>query len=466
MTTETSCMNFAQKIFDSKQSWTSLSKIDVQGSLNFVNLTIEFGSLDGSHFTRLAKLAPKAGFSEFLKAESLPAEVYQELKEILPLLVHEYTHFLDTCSTVWGLEYLSRLNDAYSVLNVPGAYNEQNLEKLKIFNDVARSIALPEYFTELHPKVDASRPWSLRTSRGKRFGADGKVTDQPIMFGVFLNSSGERIVRSPISIASLLEVGAMAQELFMKARLVQQLDEDIQFVEQKQLLDRELEVFYNSGLTEYSVCAHLVANQQSAPDILQTLRLASKIAYVALNLTTEIQERITITDDVLRKLAFDPGSTEARDFVRDAEKGDRGIWFYVISRLVPAKSHGSNDAARQGIETALGSLGVTLEEVLSSARLRIGQLAEELVLSGSGSIATFGRVALSNFDERRVMDESLIWSDRIEYPPAMYGDWVVRTFFNKESAAFEISDFEENFNQLYDLQKATANFVEACISPS
>ena len=70
-------MNLGQKIAASKRPWTYLSKVDVWGSFDFLKLVVEFESLDGSHFDRLARLAPGDGFKRAFQGTGLSAEIYQ-----------------------------------------------------------------------------------------------------------------------------------------------------------------------------------------------------------------------------------------------------------------------------------------------------------------------------------------------------------------------------------------------------
>ncbi|MDH4396552.1 MAG: hypothetical protein QE278_12810 [Limnobacter sp.] len=66
---------------------------------------------------------------------------YERRKKVMTLAAHEYTHFVDATSSIWGMRHLSRVNACHSV---DSAY-EAEFFVLKDTYDYMRSIRLPDY---------------------------------------------------------------------------------------------------------------------------------------------------------------------------------------------------------------------------------------------------------------------------------------------------------------------------------
>jgi hypothetical protein len=150
--------------------------------------------------------------------EKLTASQYEVVAKVLPLAHHEYTHFIDSTSTVWGLAFLTKMNAAYSC-NDSLRREESDFWPAKEFADVLRSIALPDYYTG-RTKAKSTRPWEASITAGQIFDEKGRVTERTILFQRFLNGEKEPLVRSPISSASVLEASSMAQETALHMKFI------------------------------------------------------------------------------------------------------------------------------------------------------------------------------------------------------------------------------------------------------
>lgn len=187
-------MNFLQKRKKTSERWNCFSKADVLGSFDFMTLTISLDSLKGDDFNHLGKLLSRGDYKDEILNRNLKYDLYEALKKLYGLSFHEYTHFVDSTSTAWGASFLRILNEAYLTNHDIYGTEESEYHKAKRFFDLAKSFTLPDYYTAKDPDVDPSTPWSYQVTSGKRFNNNGELSDIPITFISFENSSNERIV--------------------------------------------------------------------------------------------------------------------------------------------------------------------------------------------------------------------------------------------------------------------------------
>ena len=98
-----------------------LAAVDVQGWFDFATATVYLKALSEVDVITAQKLF--AGLAQALEdAQSktvLTPEQFSALAKILPLAAHEYTHFVDGTSSLWGLRHLKLMNDAKALTPVP-----------------------------------------------------------------------------------------------------------------------------------------------------------------------------------------------------------------------------------------------------------------------------------------------------------------------------------------------------------
>jgi hypothetical protein len=75
-------------------------------------------------------------------------------REAFSVAIHEYTHFLDYTSTLWGLRGLKLMNDAYMADSDRYQATENDFFKAKKLYDFIRTLRLPQYYTVIYPKVE------------------------------------------------------------------------------------------------------------------------------------------------------------------------------------------------------------------------------------------------------------------------------------------------------------------------
>ncbi|WNZ54801.1 hypothetical protein QT397_18220 [Microbulbifer sp. MKSA007] len=241
-----------------------LLELDVLGSFDFFTNSVCLNNITPQDF-------------EILKN----GEFSMQLK-VVPLAVHEYTHFLDATSSLWGLRHLVKMNKGYLSNNKLGG-EEVDFYWAKEFLDHVKSLRLPDYYTLIQSGADSSRPWTFDISIGSQFDQRGKVSDKPVLFSWFKNGYGQPLARSPLSMVSLLEASAMSQELLTELGIVNSLDADAKVVEMHRLQEKSLSFLYNHHVTEYTVCVHILANHLQCSDIYTAFRLVSVVVRVVLN---------------------------------------------------------------------------------------------------------------------------------------------------------------------------------------
>lgn len=91
------------------QSFNVLKQSDVEGSYCFSTATVSFESLERRHIDEFIQACDLS-----VARKSLSLQQYQAIAKVMPLATHEYTHFVDSTSTVWGMRLLYKINKAYS----------------------------------------------------------------------------------------------------------------------------------------------------------------------------------------------------------------------------------------------------------------------------------------------------------------------------------------------------------------
>lgn len=144
------------KFKDSMKSYKRLLESDTLGSFDFFTSTVCLDSIDSKDFDTFKK--------------AVASSEYTGLNKVIPLAVHEYTHFIDSTSTLWGLKHLLKMSEAYESNNVKGG-REEEFYKAKQFLEHVRSLRLPEYYTLTAPGIEPTRPMAISNHNGKTIWA-------------------------------------------------------------------------------------------------------------------------------------------------------------------------------------------------------------------------------------------------------------------------------------------------------
>ena len=380
---------------------------------------------------------------------------------VSPLIVHELTHFIDATSTYWGLRHLRLLDLAY---RAHVSQNEENFHHLKAAYDHVRTLRLPAYYTLVEQTdQEVVRPWAYQVSIGLRFTASGQVEGAvPIAFCRFLTPGGRLLARSPLSPVSLLETSAMAQELQQRYALLMAIDGPEGLVEQHRQQQSTLNYLYNHRITEYSACAHLIANYQQCVDVLAAFRLAGMLSRLVLNCAPASFAAIADSTELGAIFGVDLHHSYVQRVRRALFGGDCGVLYYVISAAMPANSYVTGAAAAAGIESALERLGTSIVRVREHASTELTRLAGEIATSPSVVLRRLSMAGARNFDLLPPLSP-VLQLDALHLPKVLFGDLVALPIFSSPENLLASLEPDTCFAELHPLERAIRNFAEACV---
>lgn len=441
---------------ETSSRWNFLSKVDLLGALDFWTLII---SLDSLHPREAAGLTaadiPSKG------APILRFEEYERKRKVLTLAVHEYTHFVDATSTLWGLHHLRAINvcDSLNMADV------EQFHVLKRSHDYMRSIRLPDYYTTVNQSLPAAPPWRSAVSSGILFSSEGQVTDRPLIFMNFFTNDKKRLVRSPLSMVSLLEASAMAKEIEVRLGLLHQLPDAERTVELKELNDELMSYLYNPKITEYSACFHLMANLQNEKDIGVTSRRVGILCLTVLNapniaFITAAKNIKAFANSM--NLAVD--DLEVQRVQNALKQSNRGALFYLLAVLLPKNILGSTHKFIFGLEKVLKIVGLSFEKLRSGAFVEAHHLHDELSKSNLASIRVLASCGHENF--QKIYHNGMAYSfGELSLPPAILGDQDMTKYVFNASKQNKLAQFDLDaaYDELVTCQLRAENFAEACI---
>jgi hypothetical protein len=448
-----------EKLVDARKKNNVLSQCDILGSFDFFSTIVSLDSLDSSSFDNLEPAREQ--LKELLSSKgSLDLDTCKRLRGIQPLAQHEYTHFVDSTSTLWGMKYLNLMAKAYESDDRRFGGKEGGFFQAKQFSDLLRFIKLPSYFTHKSKLTDISPPWTFRESIGNRFDNSGQVSSFPVLFTLFGNNKNELVVRSPVSTLSILECSAMSQEVECNIGLIMGLEEGIRNVELGLYTRELLNYIYNRDLTEYSVCAHLLANSQTNPDIALTYKSCGIICRYVLNTPSVIYKNLSEHVDLSK--VFGAGTEEwVSKIKKGLELNEPGFLFYLICKLLPNNSLESNTAMITGLKTAFEFLDIDVNYLKSEAKTEFEALLEEVNQSQVDNIIKISNSGHSNFEKINWDTPSLPF-DLLDFPPALLGDSTSIQIFPGIDNGLKNLDLDKLFDDMLEGQSWVQRFTEAC----
>jgi hypothetical protein len=435
-----------------------LSAVDVLGTFDFSTAVIYLKSLvaaDIDHArTALKEFRPAWNDG---KPNLMTGQQFATLAKSQPLIAHEYTHFVDTTSTLWGLRHLLLMSEAYGSINL----DESNYYKAREFSGHARIIRLPNYYTVVH-KTHDHQPWQSIITIGRTFEAGGKISNRPILFSQFLNSDEQAMVRSPVSTVSILEASAMAQEVMNISRLLQLTDPEYRLIEDRELHRKTLQFLYDKNFTEYSVCVHILANKLGCKDALVAFTICSRLTRLTLNFPAVIFDKLAENCPVEKVLNI-PAQHEFSQAVRDGLRcRDLGTIYYLLCNALPANVVESEKHVSPAVATALKVLGTSEDELAIAAQAEAGFLIESLDETKIERIRTLAHAGHENFKSIGLQSGELEFRE-LNLPPALLGDDTIANIYTGDKNSLSAFDVEGCFFELDDGMSWVTRFSEACL---
>ncbi|MDR7098948.1 hypothetical protein J2X04_001295 [Lysobacter niabensis] len=431
-------------------------QLDVLGSFDFYTSVVSIDAVESPEFQRLADVhgPPQRG-------RRLTLEQFLAADRVLPLIAHELTHFIDATSTCWGLQHLKLLDLAY---RAQASQREEDFYHLKAAYNHVRTLRLPAYYTLVEEtEQEVLCPWTYQVSIGLRFTASGAVEGAvPVAFCKFATLDGVLLARSPLSPVSLLETSAMAQELQQRYALLMAVDGPEGLVEQRRQAQKALDYLYNHRITEYSACAHLVANYQQCTDVLAAYRLAGILSRLVLNFAPVSFTAIANSGELGAVFGVALDHQYAQRVRQGLLANDCGVLYYVLCAAMPADSFATYAAAVAGIERALVRLGTSIQEVTEHARAEVARIAGEVALSPSVVLRLLSIAGARNFDLQPPLSD-LLQFQTLHLPQLLFGDCLALPMNGREDNLLENLEPDTCFDELYPLEQAIRNFADACV---
>jgi hypothetical protein len=444
------------------KKWNHFAQVDTLGSFDFYTTIIFLDSIRSDDLYELQKdLHYLVGSNDFSEVEQFTPNQYTQLAKLLPLAAHEYTHFVDATSTLWGLQHLNRMNDAYNSDNRRGG-KESTFYKAKEFYDHIRGIRLPNYYTVTSQSALNNRPWQSNITIGRIFSQQGRPSSRPVLFSWFSNNQGDPLVRSPISTVSLLEASAMAQEILMHINLIENTDADFKLVEYSAFARRTLDHLYNPEITEYSVCVHTLANRVGCKDIISAFALCAFLTRLVLNFPRSAFDKILKSCQIADILKIPKGHDFERAIADGIKHKDIGILFFLLCNALPKNTHKNPQKMKEALYSAINAIGVEYEFVKNEAQNEARILFESMKSSSIKSISTLANAGYDNF-KRIGFDQVGLDFNRINLPPAFLGDSSKLSVFGTVDNMLSKLDLDECFDELFEGQSWVERFSEACL---
>lgn len=216
--------------------------------------------------------------------------------EKFSVAVHEFRHHLDNISTLWGQKHILKL---FNAVNARIEHNINDFKDIITLKNDEQGFHYDEYYSnELNYfewKSDKDN-WSWSLTSGIKFSTEG-IPDEskPIFFITFATPTKIPLVRVPLSIAALLETGAIRDECFIKNRYFEVLPQTEKIkstIAQNHKLFSE--IIYNQDLAVYNSIVHLTANKLNLSDVNKALDISSSLSTLALNLPSEVVKKIPL----------------------------------------------------------------------------------------------------------------------------------------------------------------------------
>lgn len=218
--------------------------------------------------------------------------------KVLSLASHEYCHWLDHVSSLWGREMLFKY---FKGLSAREAGKIEDFYWMVEANKSVNRATSNQYYFYKGPKSKQGSPWSWTLSIGQRFNSEGEIKfNDPIPFIRF--GKGDPLVdanlvaRMPISAAALAESRAMMAELLWIKSEIETFGEKSTPASVEDWLNNYKTKLYKDDYLVYTTSVHLLANQTDTFNLEDCLPFASALSWLCLNFPHLACDKIKIPD--------------------------------------------------------------------------------------------------------------------------------------------------------------------------
>lgn len=271
------------------------------------------------------------------------------------------------------------------------------------------------------------------------------------------------LARAPLSPVSLFETSAMAQELQQRMAFLDLIEtpgeQRIELARQSTIA---LDHLYDHRITEYSVCAHLIANYQQCSDVIRGYSLAGVVSRLVLNIAPASFALIAQQADPAELLS----APHDHEFVQRIREGlraaDHGVLYFLLCRAMPPLSYETDAAIQAGVERALTMLGITLSQVRDHSRAEVERLLQSIDNSPSVILRQLAHAGVQNH-QRIAPLQTWLRFEELHLPPVLFGDMSAHMTYGRSDNLLVNLDPDACFDDLYSLASAVNNFADACV---
>lgn len=310
----------------------ALCSPDEQGSLDYTTSVILLNAYSSSD----RSLIRSAIRPSIRKNKLFPKEI-----DVYNLCVHEYTHYLDLHSTVWGAQFLSRRCRALSRIL------EQGKEALSVTMLNTAEIMMHEDFNKVHHNVRLER---LVTKHGltysERYGT---------VIVVHLYRDGTLIAETSVSMLSILEANAVANEFEGEYHWVGCTQGEVSAHQHGRIEAKYAQLLQDSSRLEYNIIHILVAIHFPTHTLRHRLRLVSTLCQLALDIDSlDLSMLANVINDRIKNKYL--GDALCNDLCRGMSR--QVVAFYLVLWLYDYIQHAglSFDVVANYFESDLGQL--------------------------------------------------------------------------------------------------------------
>lgn len=241
----------------------TLCSPDEQGSLDYTTTVILLNAYSSSD-RRLIRSALKPSIK---KNKLIPAEI-----DAYNLCIHEYTHYLDLHTTLWGLEFLNRRSAALSKILKQGKsalsvtmLNTAEIMMHKDFNLVLHRVRLQNLVTK------------HCLTYSEKYGT---------VIIVHLYSNDVLIAETSLSMLSILEANAIANEFEGEYHWIGCTKGKVDARQHGRIEAKYAQLLEDSSRLEYNIIHILVAIHFPAHTLRHRLKLVSTLCQLALDISS------------------------------------------------------------------------------------------------------------------------------------------------------------------------------------
>ena len=406
---------------------------------DFLDQVININSLDLEKLKYLTKLSS-----------------YEKAIKIFPLCQHEYTHWLDSTSTLWGIHFLNTLYKTYDIENYKELLNG-NIDYINL-NKSILNMRAHHYQVKIYNHIENTVPWAYRYEFEIK---DSYV--QPIVH--FLNSNTHDIICSvPMSTLSILESSATAQEVFMKSILIETFLKDGEKIIEMKFLEKELiQQIYNSSLTEYSIAVHIIANSIQEKNILFAYNICAILSRFILNFPKKYFEKISLQSSI-GELDF-LTKENVHIFENTLKKEDISLLFFIIAQKFKSEKLEkiNNVSIENSIINILVSMNINVDKEFKDSIIEeYNQYSkyfktynyppiEDLITAGENNFHSLGLFGQKFYDFNSLNVPKALLGDNSEFSPFINSIKTFSPLIQKEHLSKTTNAVNESFKFLHNI---------------